>query len=114
MKKISATENYLARRPIPEEQIQWSSEQEGLIVLHKENTGFFPLIAQKLFGRPRISYIHLDEMGSFVWPLMDGKKDIACLGELVKERFGEQAEPLYVRLAKYFQILDSYSLIRWK
>jgi hypothetical protein len=53
-------------------------------------------------------------MGSFVWPLLDGEKDIVALGLLVKEHFGDKAEPLYERLAKYFQILDSYSFIRWK
>ena len=53
-------------------------------------------------------------MGSFVWPLLDGEKDIVAIGVLVKEHFGEEAEPLYERLAKYFQILDSYSFVEWK
>ena len=44
----------------------------------------------------------------------DGEKDIAALGVLVKEHFGDAAEPLYERLAKYFQILDSYSFGEWK
>ena len=34
-------------------------------------------------------------MGSFVWPLMDGEKDIVTLGTMVKAHFGEKAEPLY-------------------
>jgi len=71
-------------------------------------------IAQKLFRKPRISHIHLDEMGSFIWPLLDGEKNIIKLGESVKEQFGEKANPLYERLAKYFQILDSYHFIEWK
>ena len=53
-------------------------------------------------------------MGSFVWPLMDGKKDITAIGVEVKEHFGEKAEPLYERRARYFQILDSYHFIQWK
>ena len=44
----------------------------------------------------------------------DGEKDIIALGVIVKEHFGEKAEPLYERLAKYFQILDSYSFLEWK
>jgi len=36
------------------------------------------------------------------------------MGECVREKFGETAEPLYERLAKYFQILDSYGFIGWK
>ena len=71
-------------------------------------------IAQKLFRKPKVSHIHLDEMGSFVWPILDGEKNIIELGKLVEERFGDKASPLYERLAKYFQILDSYGFIEWK
>ena len=52
-------------------------------------------------------------MGSFIWPLLDGDKTIIQLGEYVKKEFGENANPLYERLAKYFQILDSYHFITW-
>lgn len=108
------SENYLERRPMRPEQIQWSVDEKGLVILHIENKGFFNRIAQKFFGRPEVSHIHLDEMGSFVWPLMDGEMDIVTLGTMVKAHFGEKAEPLYERLAKYFHILDSYSFILWK
>ena len=66
-----------------------------------------------MFKKPRISYVHLDETGSFVWPLLDGKKTIFEIGKEVEEKFGEAAHPLYARLAKYFQILDSYGFVDW-
>ncbi len=108
------SENYLERRPVRPEHILWSADEEGIVTLDIENKGFFNRIAQKFFRKPKISHIHLDKMGSFVWPLIDGEKDIVALGVLVKEQFGEEAEPLYERLAKYFQILDSYSFVEWK
>ncbi|MBQ2283026.1 MAG: PqqD family protein [Agathobacter sp.] len=115
MKKEKAkSENYLERRPARPEHIQWSADDKGIVTLDIENKGFFNRMAQVLFRRPKVSHIHLDEMGSFVWPLVDGEKDILALGVLVKEQFGEEAEPLYERLAKYFQILESYSFIEWK
>ena len=107
-------ENYLERCPIREEEIQWFRDKKGLVTLEMENTGFFHRMAQKFLNKPKVSYIHLDEMGSFVWFLIDGEKDIIALGDLVQEQFGEKAEPLYERLAKYFQILESYSFIGWK
>ena len=55
----------------------------------------------------------IDKTGSFVWPLIDGKKSIADLAKDVDARFGEEAHPLYERLAKFFQILDSYGFIVW-
>lgn len=114
MKKNKENENYLERCPMRPAQLKWSSDKKGLVTLHIENTGFFNRMAQKFLGKPKVSYIHLDKIGSFVWPLMDGEKDIVVLGQLVKEHFGDEAEPLYERLAKYFQILDSYSFILWK
>lgn len=113
-KKNIVSENYLERRPIRPERIKWSVDEEGSVTLDIENTGFFNRVAQKLFKKPKVSHVHLDKLGSFVWLLIDGEKDIVALGVLVKERFGQKAEPLYERLAKYFQILESYSFVEWK
>lgn len=100
---------------VPERKIErFSEDEKGIVTLEIENKGVFNRIAQKLFKKPKISYVHLDEMGSFVWPLIDGEKDITEIGKAVKEHFGEKAEPLYERLAKYFQILESYGFISFK
>lgn len=113
-KKEVISKNYLEKVPMRKEGIEWSVDDEGNVTLHIKNEGFMNRIAQKFFKKPKISYVHLDEFGNFLWPILDGEKDIIALGELVKEEFKEKAEPLYERLAKYFQILDSYSFIEWK
>ena len=106
-------ENYLDKKPLRCENIRWKSDNEGIITLEIDNTGFFNRLSQKLFKRPPVSFVHLDELGSFVWPVMDGKKTITEIGVLVEEAFGEKAHPLYERLAKYFQILESYRFIEF-
>ena len=108
------SENYLERKPSRPEGISWSADENGIITLDIENTGAFNRIAQKFFKKPKVTHIHLDEMGSFVWPLLDGEKNIIELGKEVEKHFGEKANPLYARLAKYFQILDSYHFVEWK
>lgn len=113
-KKKEAEENYLERRPKRPDGMEWTVDEAGKVELHIENTGVFNRIAQKLLKKPEITYIHLDEIGSFVWPLMDGEKTIIEIGEAVDAEFGEAAAPLYERLAKYFQILDSYHFLEWK
>lgn len=113
-KKNVISQNYLEKIPVRPEKIKWSVDEEGIVTLDIENTGFFNSVAQKFFKKPRVSHVHLDEMGSFVWPLLDGEKNIIELGKLVEEEFGEKANPLYERLAKYFQILSSYDFIEWK
>lgn len=113
-KNKAKAENYLEKKPVRKADIDWSLDENGIVTLHLENKGAMNRIAQKLLKKPKVSHIHLDEIGSFVWPLLDGEKDILALGEPVKEHFGEKAEPLYERLAKYFQILESYNFIELK
>lgn len=112
--KTGVSENYLERKPSRPEGISWSVDEKGIVTLDIENTGVFNRIAQKILKKPKVTHIHLDETGSFVWPLLDGEKTIIELGKDVKAEFGEKANPLYERLAKYFQILDSYHFIEWK
>ena len=113
-KKAKNQENYLEKKPKRKENLSWSQDDEGLCTLEVENRGFFNRLFQIFFKKPKISYIHLDEMGSFLWPLLDGEKDLLCLGESVKEHFGEKAEPLYERLAKYVQILKEYGFVTFE
>ena len=108
---MKKTENYLDKKP-KRADLTWSADKEGIITLEIENKGIFNTIAQKLFKKPNISYVHLDEMGSFLWPYLDGEKTVFELGELVSQKFGDSANPLYPRLIKYFQILDSYNFIQ--
>lgn len=116
MKKKNAPEgeNYLERTPLRAPNIPWSTGEDGLITLEIENKGWANRLAQKCFHRPKISYVHLDETGSFIWPLLSEEQDIIALGKKVEEHFGEAAHPLYERLVKYLQILESYHFIQWK
>ncbi|MBQ4145184.1 MAG: PqqD family protein [Clostridia bacterium] len=104
--------NYLDKIPVRNEAINWTMDEEGIVTLEIENKGIFNRLAQKFLKKPPVSYIHLDKMGSFVWPLIDGEKDITVLAQFVDEQFGEEAHPLYERLAQYFKILDSYHFIK--
>ena len=83
-----------------------------------EERAFLRSLRYQLAGAPdaaaflREHYGHLDETGSFLWPLIDGRQTVYELAAPLKERFGEAAEPLYPRIAKYFQILHSYGFVR--
>ncbi len=112
--KKKTNENYLDRIPERLPAIDWQEDEEGGITLKIENKGWANRLAQWIFGRPQFSYVHLDALGSFVWPLIDGARSIEAIGVMVEEKFGEEAHPLYERLAQYFRILDSYHFIQWK
>ena len=105
--------NYLDLIPCRASELRWHKDLKEKMILEVENRGIFNTIAQKVFGKPRYTKIHLDENGTFIWPLIDGKKTVTDIAALVKEEFGEKAEPLYPRIVKYFQIMESYHFINF-
>lgn len=106
--------NYLDKIPQKNADIAYNVGNDGKVTLEIENKGAFNRIAQKLLKKPKISYIHLDEFGSFVWQQIDGETDINIIGKAVDGHFGEKAHPLYERLVQFFEILKSYSFIIFK
>ena len=106
-------ENFLEKIPCHNKQINWSQDENGLVTLEMKNRGIANRIAQILIKKPKVSFIHLEGFGSFVWASIDGKRDIIAIGELVKAQFGEKAEPLYERLATYIKTLASNKFINF-
>ncbi len=107
-------ENFLEKKPVHKQGLIWSQDEKGNVTLEMENTGVANRIAQKLLKKPKTSYIHLDENGSFIWPLIDGKKNILEIGEAVEAHFAEKAHPLYERLSQYFKTLEKYGFVEFK
>lgn len=113
-KQIVIPENYLTLVPRHPDGLHWTKDEAGIVTLEVENKGLLKRITQVLFFRPKISYIHLDKFGSFVWLQINGERSITDIGELVEAGFGEEAHPLYERLATYFRILESYGFVVWE
>ena len=114
MKKKKQQKNYLDLVPEKTQELPWSKDEEGIIVLEVENTGVFNRIAQKLFRRPKYTKVHMEKYGSFLWPLIDGERTVMELADLLKAEFGEEVEPLYPRVVKYMQIMESYHFVKLK
>ncbi len=112
-RKKEKPENYLEKVPQLSSMLFWNTAEDGCVCLHIKNQGVFNRTAQLFFSRPKVTHIKLDEMGSFVWSHIDGKRDIIEIGRLVEQRFGKDAYPLYERVAKFFQILESNRLVDW-
>lgn len=110
-KNETVSANYLEYVPAHKPEIKYEISGDKKVTLLQENIGLFNWIAQKLFKKPRVSQIHLDEMGNFIWPLIDGKRNLIEISELVREKFGDKAEPLYNRLVQYIKTLEAYGFI---
>lgn len=105
--------NYLDKIPIHTSKLTQNTDEKGIVTLGIENKGIMNKIAQTIFKKPKTSYIHLDELGSFVWLLIDGQKSIYDIAVSVDENFGEKAQPLYERLIGFLRILENYNFILW-
>ena len=103
--------NYLDKIPCHNPKYKWDQNDKDEVTIYIENTGPFNFAAQKLLKKPRISQVHLDGVGNYVWPLIDGKRSVYEIGIILKERLGEKAEPLYPRLVKFMQILEANGFI---
>ena len=109
-KRQKSQANYLDAVPVRAIHIKWHMEGDG-VILDIENKGAFNKIAQTIFKKPKVSHVHLDEFGSFIWLQIDGERTVHDIALSVKEKFGEDAEPLYPRIIKFMQIMKSYDFI---
>ena len=110
-KKAETSRNYLDLIPVRSEKHRWETDADGNVTIFLENKGLFNRIAQAVFKKPKVSQIHLEKFGSFIFPLIDGKTSVFHIGEAVREHFSEEAEPLYPRLVQYFRTLQDYGFI---
>lgn len=98
-------DNFFELIPHRNNAIDFEIDNCGLVTMIFHNKGVINKLAQLLFNQPPISYIHLDEIGSYIWVLMDGKSTVYDIAKLVNERFGKSVEPLYIRLTGYMYTL---------
>lgn len=112
MSNKNKADNFLDYKFIRNPEYEWNVDENGLVTVLQENRGLFNTLAQKLLHKPRISQIHLEEMGSFIWPLIDGDSTVYDIGQKVAEHFGSDAEPLYERLSVYMKQLENCEFIK--
>ena len=99
-KKQNIEINYLDLIPVRSEELHWHKDIKGRVILDVENTGWFNKIAQTVFNKPQYTKVHLDAQGTFIWPLIDGKRTVTDIAA-------------YPRIIKYFQIVESYHFIKF-
>lgn len=93
--------------------ISYTVDKKGIVTLEVKNRGFYNRVAQIFFKRPKVSFITLEEFGSFIWQQIDGEKTVMEIADKVKEEFGQKAEPLYERLGQYMTTLRRCDYILW-
>jgi hypothetical protein len=100
---------------IPDQNILAEKTENGLYVLLKPKYRH-PWMVKHILPRLKNPHfkIKLDDIGSFIWGLCDGRKTVKEIGWKLKEEFGDRVEPLYERLGVFFQNLEKNRFITFK
>lgn len=118
LKTQKISKNYMDSIFVHKPTLQWHlSENESkkqIVVLDVENIGFFNKIAQKFFHRPKVSHIWLDEYGSTLWQLLDGKNSVFDVVNLMNEKFPSETDKMLNRVISFFHTLQVNKFIQEK
>ena len=100
---------------VPERIVGSETGEDGIVTVHAPR--FHSRILKRLI-EPRLKRPHmmirLDEIGTAVWEQIDGSRNVAAIGEMMRERFGERIEPCHDRLAMFFTQLELSRFIRYR
>jgi len=88
-KTNKVSENFLNKVPVVSGRHSFTVDNSGIVTFHVKHEGFFDKVAQKLFGRPQVTDVSLEEKGSYVFLLIDGKRTVYDIMQLTDEKFGD-------------------------
>ena len=107
-------ENMLDHVPAKNGKLGTRLSKNGTMQLVVKNDGAFKNFCRYFMHIPEITTIDLDAYGSFVWETIDGKKSIHEIGELMRDVFGTDVEPLYERLCWYMKIMKDNGFVDFR
>ncbi len=110
-KKQNIDINYLDLIPVRSEELHWHKDIKGRVILDVENTGWFNKIAQTVFNKPQYTKVHLDAQGTFIWPLIDGKRTVSDIAALVKKNSEKQPNLCIRELSNISRLLRAIILL---
>ena len=64
------------------------------------------------FKRPFFK-VELDDIGSSLWLLCDGERNVKEIARIIREHFDERVEPCYDRMGMFFQQLEGARFITY-
>lgn len=95
---------------VPKRTMKWKRGDKVSIVVPRARNIIGKHFIDALGLRPTYR-VNLDEYGSAVWNLCDGKRTVEQIGDELKKVHGKTFEPVYERLAIFIGILKREGLI---
>ncbi|CEH34079.1 PqqD family peptide modification chaperone [Romboutsia lituseburensis] len=82
------------------------SNDNIVTILEKQDHKVQNFFRKLKFKIPQYKKIELDEFGSTVFLLIDGKRTVKEIGEILDSKYGEKIHPLYERLLLFLNHID--------
>lgn len=89
------------------EDISFELDDKNIVIILNKQEHKIQKIFRKIgFKIPEYQKIEMDKVSSYIFLLIDGKKTVKEIGEIVDEHFGEKIHPLYERLLLFLNHID--------
>lgn len=110
---MKKNKNFLEFIPLRNEKIGWKLDDEKVtLIFHRYS--LFERIMHKIFKKAEFVKVELEEIGSKIWLLCDGKNTIYDISQQLEKQFGNKIEPTIPRLINYINTLKNNSYIYFK
>lgn len=98
---------------VPVRAYEWEEKDTVTIKVPRFKTKIGQKFCRLIKKKPTYN-VNLDRYGSEAWKLCDGNKTVRAIGNALKEKFGEDVEPINERVAELFNIMEANKLICYK
>lgn len=102
----------LRSKPVRNPAVKWEKNEKGEVVLKVKLAPSKPGLFSGFVKRPTERKYVLDEVGSYVWELLDGERTVGDVAELLAQRFKLHLREAQASLLAYLRILAERGLIR--
>lgn len=103
--KKNVQDNFLEYIPCKRHKT-WEVNKNGNINLIFYHDKLVEKFMRWLVKKPYKSDIELDELGSTVWNLVNGKNNVFDIGKKLTDEYGDKCQPVYDRLIMYLRYLN--------
>ncbi|WP_024620245.1 PqqD family protein [Metaclostridioides mangenotii] len=87
--------------------LEYEVDEKNIVTIIKRQEHWVQRFFRKLrFKIPEITYIKLDSYSSFIFLNIDGNRTVKEIGEIMDEKYGEEAKPLYERLLLFLNHIE--------
>ncbi len=93
-------------------QVKWLKKDDQVVLIYPKDLSNFETWLQKRLGGPEMIKRPMDDIGSKIWLMCDGRHTVNDICTELDEIYHEDVEPVLDRVSKLLEVLLRSNLIR--